>query len=160
MYFYNSIRFTVNIKNRKINNIKNTTHGTRIELVTSTPKTQLAELKNCLIWKFALISPQLTWEALFSLMHFSAFSLCLVVLTTFPHQAQASSRGSFGRKQVGVYPSMDYGICASFVIVYGYKCHELEVIRSIHKFSAAIKLIQPNLIDWIDRTAADDKYNT
>ncbi|XP_004513191.1 triacylglycerol lipase 2 isoform X2 [Cicer arietinum] len=66
---------------------------------------------------------------LLSLMHFSAFSLCFLVLTitTIPHQAQASSHGSFGRKQVGGYPTVDVGICASSVIVYGYKCQELQV---------------------------------
>ena len=54
-----------------------------------------------------------------------ALTLCLLFLAV-PHQAHASSRGSFGRKHVPVYPPVD-GICASSVTVYGYKCQELEV---------------------------------
>jgi len=59
-------------------------------------------------------------------MQFSVLSLCLLVLTTFPYQA--SSRVSFGRNQNGVNPHVDDGICASAVIVHGYKCQELQVI--------------------------------
>ncbi|KEH22048.1 putative triacylglycerol lipase [Medicago truncatula] len=58
-------------------------------------------------------------------MQFSVLSLCFIVLTTFPYQA--SSRVSFGRNQNGVNPHLDDGICASAVIVHGYKCQELQV---------------------------------
>lgn len=55
------------------------------------------------------------------------FLLFLVVVTVF-HQVQASNFGSFSRKQVGIYPTMNDGICASSVIVHGYKCQEIQVI--------------------------------
>ncbi|PNX84760.1 triacylglycerol lipase 2-like protein, partial [Trifolium pratense] len=62
---------------------------------------------------------------LLGLMQFSVLSLCFLVLTTFPYQV--SSRGIFGRKPNGAYPSLDDGICATSVIVHGYKCQELQV---------------------------------
>lgn len=58
--------------------------------------------------------------------HFASFTCLLVLTTTMFYEVEASSRGWFGRKQVGVYSSMD-GICASSVIIHGYKCQELEV---------------------------------
>nr|ACU24300.1 unknown [Glycine max] len=60
--------------------------------------------------------------ALLGLMSFAALTLFLV-LTTVPRQAHASSRGNLGRN---INPSV-YGICASSVIVHGYKCQEHEV---------------------------------
>ncbi|XP_057437499.1 triacylglycerol lipase 2-like [Lotus japonicus] len=66
--------------------------------------------------------------SLLGLMHFAIFTvLCLLVLTCVPYQAEASTRFFFGRKpHVDVFASED-GICASSVLVHGYKCQELEV---------------------------------
>jgi hypothetical protein len=63
---------------------------------------------------------------LLGLTKFSVLSLCFLVLATFPYQV--SSHGSFGRKPNGAYPPLDDGICATSVIVHGYKCQELQVI--------------------------------
>jgi len=60
-------------------------------------------------------------------MQFSVLSLCFIILTTFPYEV--SSRVSFGRSHNGVNPLLDDGICSSAVIVHGYKCQELQVIR-------------------------------
>ncbi|TKY63079.1 Triacylglycerol lipase 2 [Spatholobus suberectus] len=63
--------------------------------------------------------------ALLGLTSFAAWTL-LLVLATVPHQAHASSPGSLGRI---INPPV-YGICASSVIVHGYKCQEHEVTTS------------------------------
>jgi len=55
-------------------------------------------------------------------MSFAALTLFLV-LTTVPHHAHASSRGSFGRS---LDPTVN-GICSSSVIVHGYNCQEHAV---------------------------------
>ncbi|KAI5446462.1 triacylglycerol lipase 2 [Lathyrus oleraceus] len=65
---------------------------------------------------------------LLHLMQLCVFFLLFLVVVTFFHQVQASNFGSFSRKQVGIYPTMNDGICASSVIVHGYKCQEIQVV--------------------------------
>ncbi|KAJ1391590.1 AB-hydrolase lipase domain [Sesbania bispinosa] len=64
--------------------------------------------------------------ALLNLCYFSAWTLCLLFLATEPYHVQIWVDGSSDRKNVADLPSKD-GICASFVVVHGYKCQELEV---------------------------------
>jgi lysosomal acid lipase/cholesteryl ester hydrolase len=60
------------------------------------------------------------------LLGLAAWSFCVLVLAVQPHRAYGSIRGSFGINK-GVVASPANGICASSVIVHGYKCQELEV---------------------------------
>ncbi|TKY46396.1 Triacylglycerol lipase 2 [Spatholobus suberectus] len=64
--------------------------------------------------------------ALMGLSGFVALTLCFLVLASVPRQAQASSRGFYGIKDVAAEPPVD-GLCASSVTIHGYKCQELEV---------------------------------
>ncbi|XP_031252510.1 triacylglycerol lipase 2 isoform X2 [Pistacia vera] len=55
-------------------------------------------------------------------------SFCiLVLLVVQPHQAYGSGRGSFRRTRTDPMMSQANGICASSVIVHGYKCQEIYV---------------------------------
>ncbi|KAJ0053706.1 hypothetical protein Pint_02981 [Pistacia integerrima] len=55
-------------------------------------------------------------------------SFCiLVLLVVQPHQAYGSGRGSFPRTRTDPMMSQANGICASSVIVHGYKCQEIYV---------------------------------
>ncbi|KAB1211763.1 Triacylglycerol lipase 2 [Morella rubra] len=54
------------------------------------------------------------------------FCVLVFVLAVQPHHAHGSSRGSFGLNKGVVTPPVA-GICASSVLVHGYKCQELEV---------------------------------
>ncbi|KAF7819441.1 triacylglycerol lipase 2-like [Senna tora] len=56
----------------------------------------------------------------------SFFSICLLVIAGEPHPSLASRTGFFRHKYADVEPPPD-GICASSVIVHGYKCQELQV---------------------------------
>ncbi|CAI8590150.1 unnamed protein product [Vicia faba] len=64
------------------------------------------------------------------LLHLMKFSVLLffLVVATFLYQVQASNHGFFSRKKVGISPTIDDGICASSIIVYGYKCQEIQVV--------------------------------
>ncbi|KAK7336058.1 hypothetical protein VNO77_16587 [Canavalia gladiata] len=61
---------------------------------------------------------------LLCLTRLPTLTLFLLVLASVAHEAHASSRGFLG-KNINHPPV--YGICASTIIVYGYKCEEHEV---------------------------------
>ncbi|GMY13106.1 Triacylglycerol lipase 2 [Fagus crenata] len=64
--------------------------------------------------------------AVCGLLGLAAWSFCVLVLAVQPHRAYGSIRGSLGINK-GVVASPANGLCASSVIVHGYKCQELEV---------------------------------
>lgn len=58
-------------------------------------------------------------------MHVSFIMLvCFLIKNDFSNQVHALSGDSFTRKQIEV----DNGICASSIIIHGYKCEEIQVI--------------------------------
>lgn len=68
--------------------------------------------------------------ALLGSMNFAALTLCVLVLAAHNYQAQASSRVIFGKKNFKSfvnYNSSVNGLCATSVIIRGYKCQEFEV---------------------------------
>ncbi|KAF8399932.1 hypothetical protein HHK36_015803 [Tetracentron sinense] len=60
-----------------------------------------------------------------ALLSLAVLSFCFLVLVVEPHRAHGSSRGSYGAADLSVPPLV--GLCASSVIVHGYKCQEFEV---------------------------------
>jgi len=76
------------------------------------------------------------------LMNIVTLTLCVIVLTTCNHQAQASSRVFSGKKNDN---SSKEGLCASSITVHGYKCEEHEVrIMVTQNFRLYTKLHESN----------------
>ena len=62
------------------------------------------------------------------LMNFAALTLCVLVLATHNHQAQALRHGFFPDNPVDApSPPPSAGLCASMISIHGYKCIEHEV---------------------------------
>ena len=60
-----------------------------------------------------------------SLMNSIAFTLCIIILAGYNHQARALNRAFFG--SFGKPRPYEEGLCASLITIHGYKCQELEV---------------------------------
>lgn len=80
------------------------------------------------------------------LMNIVALILCIIVLATCNHQAQASSHVFLGKKND---KSSVEGLCASSVTIHGYKCEEHEV-RIIYMCNKITRKIFMNILEQIE----------
>jgi len=74
------------------------------------------------------------------LMNIVALTLCVIVLATCNHQAQVSSHVFSGKKNDKYLVE---GLCASSVIIHGYKCeeHEVRIIYMCNRITRKIFIV-------------------